>query len=326
MSGIALAAALVATAGTLPLTSVPAWADTWPSKPIKIICAFPAGGLADIFARAYGEFLSQKLGQPVVVENRTGAMGSIAAQAVKTSPPDGYTLLVAITATLAQSRVLLKNLPYDPDKDFTLISSMSAGQLPFVASKGTSSTNLKEFIEYARKNPTNVGTFGAGSQAHIVIAELNKHFGVDMKPVHYRGEAPMWQDLAAGVLQAAIGSYPNAMNMVELGAGRMLAVTMTKRNKRIPDVPTFVEQGITSKVFALYPYVSLIGPAGTPQDIVERLSALMVEAGKSERVQKLLDSYGIEEAALDHVEFKKRYEGETPVWVDAVKALGLAPQ
>jgi tripartite-type tricarboxylate transporter receptor subunit TctC len=175
MSGIALAAALVATAGTLPLTSVPAWADTWPSKPIKIICAFPAGGLADIFARAYGEFLSQKLGQPVVVENRTGAMGSIAAQAVKTSPPDGYTLLVAITATLAQSRVLLKNLPYDPDKDFTLISSMSAGQLPFVASKGTSSTNLKEFIEYARKNPTNVGTFGAGSQAHIVIAELNKH-------------------------------------------------------------------------------------------------------------------------------------------------------
>jgi tripartite-type tricarboxylate transporter receptor subunit TctC len=203
---------------------------------------------------------------------------------------------------------------------------MSSGQLPLVASKATGAASLKEFIEYASKNPTNVGTFGPGTYAHIVIAELNKHFGVDLKPVHYRGEAPMWQDFAAGVLQAAIGSHPNAVNAVDLGAGRMLAVTMTIRNKRLPDVPTFIEHGVTLKIFALYPYISLIGPAGMPQDIVERLSALMVEVGKSERVQKLLDSYGIEEAALDHVEFKKRYNSETPIWVDAVKALGLAPQ
>ncbi len=152
------------------------WTQTWPSKPIKMVCAFPPGGLTDSFARIYGEYLSQKLGQPVIVENKTGASGSIGAAAVKQSPPDGYTLLVAITATLAQSRVLFKNLPYDADRDFALISSWPGGHLPLVAGKATNVTNLKEFVEYARKNDTNVGTFGPGSYPHIVVAELNKQY------------------------------------------------------------------------------------------------------------------------------------------------------
>ena len=145
----------------------------------------------DSFARIYGEYLSQKLGQPVIVENRAGASGSIAAAAVKQSPPDGYTLLVAITATLAQSRVLIKGLPYDADKDFALISSMSGGHLPLVVGKATNVTNLKELIDYARKNDTNVGTWGPGSYAHIVVAELNKRYELQMKAVHYRGDKPV---------------------------------------------------------------------------------------------------------------------------------------
>ena len=153
------------------------WTQTWPSKPIKIVCAYPAGGLTNWFARMYGEYLSQKLGQPVVVENKAGASGSIGAAAVKQSPPDGYTLLVAITATLAQSRVLFKSLPYDADKDFALISNMSAGHLPLVVGKATNATNLKEFVEYARKNVTNVGTFGPGSYPHIVVASSINSIG-----------------------------------------------------------------------------------------------------------------------------------------------------
>ena len=116
------------------------WTQTWPSKPIKIVCAYPAGGFADALARIYGEYLSQKLGQPIIVENKAGASGSIGAGAVKQSPPDGYTLLVATTAALAQNRVLFKSLPYDADRDFVLISSMSAGHLPFVAGKATNAT------------------------------------------------------------------------------------------------------------------------------------------------------------------------------------------
>src|SRR5437762_11107421 len=302
------------------------WAQTWPSKPIKIVCAYPAGGLTDSFARIYGEYLSQKLGQPVIVENRTGASGSIGAAAVKQSPPDGYTLLVAITATLAQSRVLFKNLPYDADRDFALISSWPGGHLPLVAGKATNVTNLKEFVEYARKNDTNVGTFGPGSYPHIVVAELNKQYGLQMKAVHYRGEAPMWQDFAAGVLQAAMGSYANAVNALESGAGKAIAVQTTTRNRKLPDVPTFIEQGVESKIFAFPGYAFLAGPVDMPQEIVERLSGLMVEAGKTDRIQKLLDTYGLDESAQGHIAFKKMYDDETPILVDAVRALGLAPE
>ena len=302
------------------------WTQTWPSKPIRIVCAYPAGGLTDSFARIYGEYLSQKLGQSVIVENKAGASGAIGAGAVKQSPPDGYTLLVAITATLAQSRVLFKSLPYDPDRDFVLISSMSAGHLPLVAGKATNVTNLKELVDYARKNDTNVGTWGPGSYAHIVVAELNKRYELQMKAVHYRGESPMWQDFAAGVLQAAMGSYANAVNALESGAGKAIAVQTTTRNRKLPDVPTFIEQGLDSKVFALAGYIFLAGPIDMPRGIVERLSDLMVEAGKTDRIQKLLDKYGIDEPAQGHIAFKKLYDDETPIWVDAVRALGLAPE
>ena len=298
----------------------------WPSRPIKIVCAYPAGGSTDSFARIHGEYFSQKLGQPVIVENRAGASGSIGAAAVRQSPPDGYTLLVAITVTLAHSRVLIKNLPYDADKDFVLISSMSAGPLPFVVGKATDATNLKEIVEYARNNKTNVGTWGPGSYAHIVVAELNKQYGLQMKAVHYRGESPMWQDFAAGVLQAAMGSYANAVNALESGAGKAIAVQTAVRNRKLPDVPTFIEQGLDSKVFALAGYIFLAGPADMPREIVERLSDLMVEAGKTDRIQKLLDKYGIDESAQGHIAFRKLYDDETPIWVDAVRALGLAPE
>lgn len=302
------------------------WAQKWPSKPIKIVCGYPAGGFVDSLARIYGEYLSQKLGQPVIVENKAGASGLIGAAAVKQSPPDGYTLLVATTAVLAQNRVLFKSLPYDPDRDFALISSMSAGHLPLVAGKATNAANLKEFVEYARKNQTNVGTWGPGTYGHIVVAELNKRYELQMKAVHYRGESPMWQDFAAGVLQAAMGSYANAVNALEFGAGKAIAVQTAVRNRKLPDVATFIEQGLDSRVFALAGYIFLAGPIDMPQEIVERLSDLMVEAGKTDRIQKLLDKYGIDDSAQGHIAFRKLYDDETPIWVDAVRALGLAPE
>lgn len=316
----------ISAATALPLSAFGAWGQAWPSRPIKIIVAYPVGGLADLFARAYGEFLSQKLGQPVVIENKPGASGSVGAQAVKVAPADGYTLLMAITATLVNNRVLFKSLPYDADKDFVLIANMPAGHLPFVAAKATGATNVKEFVEFARKNRTNVGTWGAGSYAHIAIAEMNKQFGLQMEAVHYRGVTPMWQDFNAGVLQAAMGAIQDASKVIESGAGKAIAVQSTKRSSRYPEVATFIEQGVTSKAFDLTGYVCLVGPTGIPQGIVERLSELMVEAGKSERVRKMLDTFGIDGAARGHVAFKKMYDAEKPVWIEVVSGLGLTPQ
>ena len=317
-SGLAVSAAA-------PFTGV-GWAQAWPSKPIKIVCGYPAGGLTDLFARAYGEYISQQVGQPVVVENRPGAGGSIAAQAVKTSPADGYTLMFTISTTMIMNRVLYKNLPYDADKDFVLISSMSAGHLPMVASKATGATNLAEFVAYARKNKVSVGTYAAGSYSHIAVAELNKHFGLQMEAVHYRGEAPMWQDLAAGVIQAASGSYAAASNVLQSGAGRPIAVPQTKRMSKLPDVGTFLEQGVPSRAFQLQGFICLVGPTGLPQDIVEKLSSLMVEGGKSERVRKLLDTFGVDDSAVGHTDFRKLVAEEGPIWINLVQSLGLTPE
>ena len=313
----------VATAAALPLGGTRAWAQAWPSKPIKIVNALPAGSLTDLLSRAYGEYLAAKLGQPVVVENKPGAGGSLAALAVKASPADGNTLLFALGGTFGTNRVIYKNLAYDPDKDFVLISIMLPGSLVFAAHKSTGASNVKEFVEYARKHKTNVGTLGAGTAPHIVVAELNKQFGLQMEAVHY-GRS-MWQDFDAGVIQAAQGVYYNTINSAATGSGRVIAV-WPRRSSKLPDVPTFAEQGVSSRLFGLSATTCLAGPSGMPKDIVERLSTLMVEAGKSERVQKMLDTQGIDEAATGHVEANAWFEKEKPVWIELVTSLGLTPE
>ncbi|MBP7661544.1 MAG: tripartite tricarboxylate transporter substrate binding protein, partial [Burkholderiaceae bacterium] len=269
-------------------------AQTWPAKPIRIIVGYPPGGLTDIFARAYGEHLSNRLGQQVVVENRTGAGGSLAAQAVKNAPPDGYTLMFTISTTMIMNKVLYKSLPYDPDKDFVLISSMSAGHLPLIVNKKLGITNLKEFVEYARTNRVSLGTYAAGSYSHIAVAELNRIFGLKMEAVHYRGEAPMWQDVAAGVIAGGSGSVAAATSVLQSGVGLPIAVPQTKRMRILPNVPTFQEQGVPDKAFQLKGFICIVGPAGMPPELVQRLSDLMVEGGKTEKVQKILATFGID--------------------------------
>jgi len=301
-------------------------AQTWPNKPIKIIVGYAAGGLTDLFARAYGEHLSNRLGQQVVVENRTGASGSLAAQAVKNSPPDGYTLMFTISTTMIMNKVLYKSLPYDPDKDFVLISSMSAGHLPLVVNKNLGVTNLKDFVEYARKNKLSVGTYGAGSYSHIAVAELNRIFGLQMEAVHYRGEALMWQDVGAGVIAGGSGSVAAAASVLQSGIGVPIAVPQTKRMRILPNVATFQEQGVPDKAFQLKGFICIVGPAGMPPELVQRLSDLMVEGGKSERVQKILTTFGIDEAAVSHQEFRKLVDEEAPIWLALVRSLGLTPQ
>jgi tripartite-type tricarboxylate transporter receptor subunit TctC len=287
------------------------------------VCGSNPGGGPDIFVRAYGEYLSRCLGQAVVVENKPGVAGALAAQAVKTSPADGHTLLFAVMPTMITNRVLYKNLPYDPDKDFVLISTIAGGPFVFVAHTSSGANNVREFVEYARRNKTNVGTFGAGSQMHIAVAELNRHFGLQMEAVHYRGL--MFQDLNAGVLQAAQGTYAGTAISLQTGAGRPIAV-WPRRCHKLPDVPTFLEQGVNSRMFGLKGYMCLAGPSAMPQEIVERLSALMVEAGRSDRVQKLMDTQGTDEVAVDHVEARALHETEKPVWIELVSSLGLTPQ
>lgn len=312
-----------AVAASLP---APAIAQAWPSKPIRIICGYPAGGLTDTFARAYGEAISQKTGQPVTVENKAGASGAIAAEQVKSAAPDGYTLMWTISTTMIMNKVLFKKLPYDPDKDFVPISWMDAGHLPTIVHKSVPATNLKEFAAFARSNKTSLGTYGAGSYSHCAVEALNRALGLKMEAVHYRGEAPMWIDVGSGAVQGGSGSYAAAASVLQSGNGRAIAVPTKSRMKKLPDVGTFLEQGIDDVAFQVQGFICLVGPAAMPRDIVVRLSDMMVEAGRSERIQKILDTFGIDTAAQDHVFFEKILAEQGPIWIELVKGLNLEPQ
>ncbi len=304
----------------------PALAQAWPSKPIRIICGYPAGGLTDIFARAYGDYISQKTGQPVTVENKAGASGAIAAEQVKSAAPDGYTLMWTISTTMIMNKVLFKKLPYDPDKDFVPISWMDAGHLPTIVNKNVPATNLKEFEAYARNNKVSLGTYGAGSYSHVAVEALNRHYGLKMEAVHYRGEAPMWIDVASGSVQGGSGSVAAASSVLQTGSGRPIAVPTKARMRKLPDVGTFLEQGLTDIAFQVQGFICLVGPAAMPKAIVRKLSDMMVEGGKSERIQKILETFGIDTPAQDHVFFEKILAEQGPIWLDLVRGLGLEPQ
>ena len=313
-------------ASMLAALPAPAIAEAWPSKPIRIICTYPAGGLTDVFARAYGDYIAQKTGQPVIVENKAGAAGAIGAEMVKQAAPDGYTLMFTNSTTMVQNKALFKKLPYDPDKDFALVAWFNTGHLPMIVNKEVPASNLKEFAAWAQGRKVSLATYGIGSFAHVVTETLNRHYGLKMEAVHYRGESLMWQDVASGAVQGATGSYASASSVLQTRAGRPIAVPTMERMKRLPDIPTFYEQGLTEKAFQIRGWVGCAAPAGTPEPIVQKLSDLMVEAGKTERVQRVNDTFAIDEGARDRIYFRKVLDEEGPVSIEIIKSLNIEPQ
>ena len=230
------------------------------------------------------------------------------------------------STTMIMNKVLFKKLPYDPDKDFALVAWFNTGHLPTIINKDVPAKNVAEFAAWARDRKVSLATYGAGSYAHVVTETLNRHYGLKMEAVHYRGEALMWQDVASGAVQGASGSYASASAVLQTGAGRPIAVPTMERMKKLPDVPTFYEQGLTEKAFQVRGWVGCAAPVGTPDDVVQKLSDLMVEAGKTERIQKIIDTFGIDEAARDRTYFKKVLDEEGPVWLDVIKSLNIEPQ
>src|SRR5262245_48220568 len=247
---------------------------TWPSKPITILVNFPPGGLTDGIARAFGQHVSKATGQQVIVDNKPGASGNIGAAQVARSPADGYTFLHSVSSTLVQNRVMFKTLGFDPDKDFTIVSGTSSGVLPVVVHKSVPVTNLKEFVDYAKKNKVNFGSWAIGSSAHVFAQALNEKYGLSIEIVTYKGEAPMWQDMGAGSLQAAMGS-PQAMNaLLVKNEVKPIAAPSAVRAKQLPDVATSSEQGFTDDAFTVRGWLALAAPAATPKEIVKKMSDL----------------------------------------------------
>jgi tripartite-type tricarboxylate transporter receptor subunit TctC len=312
------AAALLATPSLLR-------AANWPTKPIRILAGSAAGGQTDQFSRVYGEYLSRELGQTVVVENKAGAGGAVAAMELKRSDPDGHTLMICNTTAYMLNPVLIKDIKYNVAQDFVWVTVMPGGSLPLMVSEKVGARTLKEFIDYAKRTEkVNVGTYAAGSFAHMVIVELNKQYGLKMEAVHYRGEAPMWQDLAGGSIDGGIGSYAAALPVLQTGKARAVAVSR-RRIDALPDVATFREQGATSRAHGLLTFQGCMAPAKTPPEIVAKLNALFVAAGKTDRVRELLTSQGIAEGAMTLEASTALYKEEAPVWAELASGLELQP-
>jgi len=318
-----IAAGTAATA--MPFLSRRAWSQAaWPSRQIRMVCSYPAGGQTDLLARAFGDFISRQVGKIVIIENKAGAAGSIGAAEVARAAPDGHTILCSIATTYVMNRIMMKNPGYDMDKDLTLVSVIPGAGLPLVASAKSGVKTLDEFVAFARKSgKANFGTYSAGSAPHMTINELNRQYGLNIEPIHYRGEAPMWTGLAEGTLDVAMGSYTAAQSVLQNGRGVAFAVH-SKRIDAIPNVKTLPEQGATSKFFTISGFTGWALPKATPQPIVDRLAELCVAANNDPKVKEILSTLVLE-PALGFKETNALYQRELPVWMESAQALGLEP-
>ncbi len=312
--GAALACAAVAPARAQP---------AWPSKPIRVVVSNPPGGLTDQYARQYGDHLSRALGQPVVVDNRPGASGIIAADAVAKSPPDGHTVLVAIQTALWQGRVLYRNLPFDADRDLTPVALFPAGALVMGVHAALPIRSPGEFVDYARKERASMGTYSPGTWPHMMADTWNRTHGLSIQPVHYKGESAMWVDVSTGQVTGGLGSFQAMQPYLQRGAVRPIAVTGTRRSPKMPDVPTFVEQGVSEPVFALDGWIPCCVPAGTPEGVQKRLSELLLAAYATPKIQALHETFGIPNGPTGLEESRRRWKAEAPQWVALAERLGI---
>ena len=296
----------------------------WPSRNVRMVCSYPAGGQTDLLARAFGDFISRQVGQNVVVENKAGASGSIGAAEVARAAPDGHTILCSISTTYVMNRVMMKNPGYDMDKDLTLVSVIPGAGLLLVANLASGVKTLDDFVAFARKKgQVNFGTYSAGSSPHMTINELNRQYGLKIEPIHYRGEAPMWTGLMDGTLDVAMGSYTAAQSVLQTNNGVVFAVH-SKKVDAIPDIKTLPEQGATSKFFTVSGFSGWALPKAVPQPIVDRLSELCVAANSDPKVKEVLRTFALE-PAIGFKESNALYQSELPTWIETAQALGLDP-
>ncbi|MFN3889292.1 MAG: Bug family tripartite tricarboxylate transporter substrate binding protein [Beijerinckiaceae bacterium] len=313
-----------ALAGFLALTGASlAQAPNWPTQAIRIIVPSAAGGTTDFLARVSGEFLSSRLGQPVIVENNTGAGGNVGTAMVARAAPDGYTLGFISTNNLAINQFLFKSLPYDPLKDLTPVAIVAEAPQILVVSRTVPAQNLKEFIALlkAKPNSLNYASAGPGTTPHLAAVQFMRLAGVQMTHVPYRGAAPAVTDLASGQVQVlSVGAAPVAGVMAS-GDVRALAAATKTRMSLLPDLPTAAEAGLPG--FESTTWFGLVAPAKTPQPIVDRLNALMREWVTDPRVKERYEKAYLLPMSMSPGELRKFVAEEAGKWEKIVEASGV---
>ena len=318
MKELVAALAFLVSSGLVP---VPASAQ-YPTKPIKLIVAFPPGGPTDIVGRLMAQKLSEALGQLVIVENRPGAAGTIGAEAAAKAPGDGYTLLLGTTGTLASAPSLYPNLGYDPVKSFAPISLVISAPFLVVVHPSVPADSLRELIDLAKAKPgqLNFGSGGNGHPLHIAGEMFKMTANVDLVHVPYRGTAPALIDLLTGRIQVMFEQLAAFRPHLQSGKLRALAVASPRRLTQLPMVPTTAEAGLPG--YEVSVWFGLVAPKGTPNDVVERLNSEVQKALTMTEVREALSNQGFEPSGSSPEEFSTLIGAESARWSRAVGASG----
>jgi tripartite-type tricarboxylate transporter receptor subunit TctC len=312
---LALAAALVAIAGE-------SFAQSYPSRPVRVVVPLSAGGFADVPARIIAPRLSAALGQQVFVENRAGAGGTIGTDYVAKSKPDGYTLLFSGTPHVI-APWLYKVVPYDALKDFVPIMQVAAGPYVLVVNPSQLPVNsVQELIAAAKAQPGKIdfASSGNGSAQHLVAALFNSTAGIELNHVPYKGSGPAMQDLLSGQVKVSFAGVPNVITHVKAGRLRALGVTTLKRAPELPDVPTIAEAGVPGYEATLW--LGLLAPLGTPPEIVQRIYTETVKVLQDPELQPSFRAAGVEASVIAPQEFGAFMRTEHEKWGKVVRATG----
>ena len=305
------------------LFAMPAHAQTWPTKPIRLVVPFAPGGSSSIVARTLAAEMEKGLGQPIVVENKPGGGGNVAMHEVARADPDGYTLIIGHVGSLAVNPYMYSKLPYDVDKDFAAISLLATVPAIFVVHADVPAKDLREFVALAKKEPGKLyyGSAGNGSAGHLAMEYLKQATGIDIVHVPYKGTGPNLTDLIAGRTQAASAGTPPLMPHVKSGKLRVIAVGTTKRLPTLAEVPTVAEQGYPG--FETSQWYGLNAPARTPPAVIQRLAAEAAKAAKDPKVQERFaadDAEAIGSGPADYAAFIRK---EQERWSKVVRTANI---
>lgn len=308
---------------SLTLGAAPAFAQAYPSKPIRWVVPYPAGGGSDFLARTLGQALSTQVGQPVLIENKPGANTAIGASDVARSAPDGYSVLSADNGTMVFNSALYSKLPYSPDKDLTPITLMGRFPMILVAGPGSDVKDAKDFIAKAKAQPGkfSYGSAGAGSPHHLAMEMLKSVAGLHLVHIPYRGAAPALGDLAGGQIPFMMTDMAAGAGFIKSGKARPLAVANDQRLPQLPDVPTFAELGIKGVEAAAQ--VGLVGPAGLPADVQATLQKQVSAVIQQPAIKQKLIEFGIEPVGSTSADYAALVKSETVRWHKLIKDLKI---
>ena len=315
---------LAAGAAALPAVSRIAMAQTYPSRPVRLIVTTAAGGSPDIIARLIGQWLSERLGQPIIVDNRPGAGTNIGTEIGVRAPPDGYTLLMALSANAINATVYDK-LPFNFIRDTAPVASIASIPLIMEVNPSVPAKTVPEFIAYAKANPgkINMASGGSGTPAHVAGELFKMMAGINMVHVPYRGEGLALPDLISGQLQALFGVMPASLGYIKAGKLRALAVTTAKRQELLPDVPT---AGEFLPGYEARGWYGIVGPKATPVNIIEKLNQEINAALADPSMKTRLTDLGCAVFAGSPADFGKFIAEETEKWAKVIKFAGIKPE